>query len=79
MDDKEVPVVCALDRNQNFKVVKTFLGPFSSVNAVKFSPVLYNHEGVKNVFAMGDNDGNISFWHLNQKGPEKPILLLKSK
>lgn len=27
---------------------------------------------------MGDNDGNISVWHLSQKGPEKPIFLLKN-
>jgi protein HIRA/HIR1 len=78
MDDRVVPVVCALDRHQDFKIAKTFIGPFSSVNSVRFSPVLYQQDGIKSVFAMGDNDGNISFWHLNSKFPEKPIFLLKN-
>lgn len=42
LDDRIVPVVCALDRHRDFKVSKTFLGPFSSVNVVRFSPILYN-------------------------------------
>ena len=42
LDDRIVPVVCALDRHRDFKVTKTFLGPFSSVNVVRFSPILYN-------------------------------------
>ena len=46
MDDGVVPVVCALDRHQLFKVSKTFIGPFSSVNTVKFSPVLVKQEGI---------------------------------
>lgn len=27
---------------------------------------------------MGDNDGNISVWHLSSKGPQKPLFLLKN-
>lgn len=40
------------------------MGPFSSINCVKFNPNLYDYDGyVINVFALGDNDGNISIWY----------------
>ena len=40
MDDRVVPIVCVLDRHADFKVTKTFIGPFSSINCVRFSPKL---------------------------------------
>lgn len=55
------------------------MGPFSSINVVKFSPILfkYNQEYC-NIFAVGDNDGNISFWRINDTiTDEKPFLLIK--
>ncbi|EAR94477.1 TUP1-like enhancer of split protein (macronuclear) [Tetrahymena thermophila SB210] len=80
LDDKIVPFVCALDRQKDFKVCKTFMGPFSSINCVKFNPNLYeNKESVINVFALGDNDGNISIWGIGDGyQAKKPFFLFKS-
>ncbi len=60
LDDKQVPSVAQIDRTQDFKIIKTFIGPFSSINCIKFSPMLYR-DGEKQicVCAMGDNDGNV--------------------
>lgn len=65
---KTIPTVAILDRNENFQVVRTIIGPFSSINVVKFSPILFKMEGDEyfNVFAMGDNDGNISLWRIRE-------------
>jgi len=80
LDDKIVPFVCALDRQKDFKVCKTFMGPFSSINCVKFNPNLYaNKETVINIFALGDNDGNISIWGIGDNyTARKPFFLFKS-
>jgi len=79
LDDKIVPVVCALDR-QDFEVKFTFMGPFSSINCIKFNPILFEKSGIViSVFAMGDNDGNISVWGLGDKLiNDKPFFLFKS-
>lgn len=79
LDDKIVPVVCALDR-QDFDVKFTYMGPFSSINCIRFSPVLYEKsDAVISVFAMGDNDGNISIWCLGDKLlMDKPFFLFKA-
>lgn len=63
LDDRTLPLVVALNRNNNFAARCVFTGPFSSINCVKFSPVLYLHDQEPiNIFAMGDNDGSISIW-----------------
>lgn len=63
LDDKIVPVVIALDRDKDFQIGAIFMGPFSSINCIKFNPHIYNYkEHNINVFALGDNDGNISIW-----------------
>lgn len=56
------------------------MGPFSSINCVKFNPCLFNNNGdIINVFAMGDNDGNISVWTISEKFcTKKPLMLFKS-
>ena len=79
LDDKIVPVVCALDR-QDFDVKFTFMGPFSSINCIKFNPVLFEKsDAIISVFAMGDNDGNISVWGLGDRLiNDKPFFLFKS-
>ena len=79
LDDKIVPMVCAIDR-QDFKITHTFMGPFSSINCVKFNPHLFIFENNKiSIFAMGDNDGNISIWGLSDKlVMNKQFFLFKS-
>ena len=56
------------------------MGPFSSINCVKFNPNLYNYkENIINIFALGDNDGNISIWGIGEGfTSKKPLLFLKS-
>jgi len=56
------------------------MGPFSSINCVKFNPNLYaNKETVINIFALGDNDGNISIWGIGDNyTARKPFFLFKS-
>lgn len=79
LDDKIVPVVCALDR-QDFEVKFTFMGPFSSINCIKFNPLLFEKSGaIISVFAVGDNDGNISIWSMGDKlVMDKPFFLFKA-
>lgn len=45
LDDKIVPVVCAIDR-QDFSVKFTYMGPFSSINCIRFSPRLFEKGGI---------------------------------
>ena len=45
LDDKLVPIICALDR-QDFEVKFTYMGPFSSINCISFNPNLYKYNGV---------------------------------
>lgn len=80
LDDKIVPFVCALDRQKDFKVCRTFMGPFSSINCVKFNQNLFQQGNcVINIFALGDNDGNISIWGIGEGyTPKKPFFLFKS-
>ena len=56
------------------------MGPFSSINCVKFNKNLYENGGkIISVFAMGDNDGNISVWGIGDDySSEKPFFLLRS-
>jgi len=57
--------VCALDRVVDFKISHVFMGPFSSINCIKFSPVLYKkNDYVISVFAVGDSDGNVTIWEI---------------
>ncbi|CAD8192363.1 unnamed protein product [Paramecium pentaurelia] len=81
LDDKTIPTVAILDRNQNFQVVRTIVGPFSSINVVRFSPMLFKNSNSNeyfSVFAIGDNDGNISLWQINENQiDEQPFLLVK--
>lgn len=42
LDDKVIPTLCALDRHNDFQISHTFIGPFSSINCIKFSPLLFN-------------------------------------
>ena len=77
-----MPYIVALDRNKDFNFKGIFMGPFSSINCVKFNPHLYElpTNQIVNVFAMGDSEGNISLWLLGEKFvSKKPFLLLKSK
>ncbi len=57
------------------------MGPFSSINTVKFNPNLYKYEEkyIINIFALGDNDGNISVWGIGENFTQKrPFYLFKS-
>lgn len=68
LEDKIVPMVAAIDRNDNFQVKQIFMGPFSSINCVKFNPRLFRSQGcIINVFALGDSDGNITVWGIGDK------------
>ena len=63
------------------------MGPFSSINCIKFNNWLFRKNGlVVSIFAMGDNDGNISIWGMidnsiennSVKEYETPLYLSKS-
>jgi protein HIRA/HIR1 len=66
-----VPTVAALDRTRDFAIARCYMGPFSSINCIRFNPQLYrlnipvgkDNPATKTViavvFAMGDNDGNV--------------------
>ncbi|CAD8130578.1 unnamed protein product [Paramecium sonneborni] len=72
LDQKTIPNVAISDRNSNFQVVRTILGPSSSINVARFSPMLFKNSNTNNeyssLFAIGDNEGNISLWQINKKG-----------
>ena len=81
LDDRTVPLVVSLNRKNNSSARCVFTGPFSSINCVKFSPILYLYNNTEpiNVFAMGDNDGSISVWGIGERFYSKqPFFLLKS-
>ncbi len=86
LDDKVVPIVVGLDRQKDFAVSHIFMGPFSSINCIKFNPNLFrmydketDKECIINVFAMGDNDGNLSLWGIGDGFQQKkPFFLFKS-
>ena len=81
LDDKQVPSVAQIDRTKDFSIVRTFIGPFSSINCLRFSPVLYRYQDkVINVCAMGDNDGNVQLWGIGDSGfqSKHPFFFLKS-
>ena len=56
------------------------MGPFSSINCVKFNQNLYEYKkNIINIFAQGDNDGNISIWGIGDGYvAKKPFFLFKS-
>ena len=82
LDDRLVPSALLLDRNADFDVNFVFVGPFSSINALKFNPMIRRSEkdDFLNYIAMGDNDGNMSIWkvHNDMERDEGPFVLVKS-
>ena len=67
LDDRLVPSALLLDRTADFDVTFVFVGPFSSINALKFNPMIRRSENddILNYIAIGDNDGNLSIWKVH--------------
>ena len=82
IDDKPVPYVVALDRNKAFGFKGIFMGPFSTINCVKFNPHLYElpSTDIVSVFAMGDSEGNITLWLIGEKYvSKKPLMFFRAR
>lgn len=82
IDDKPVPYVVALDRNKSFNFKGVFIGPFSTINCIKFNPNLYELPSgdIVSVFAMGDSEGNITIWLIGEKYvSKKPLMFFRSQ
>ena len=75
-DKNELPIVCGINRLQNFDITNVFAGPSSAITCISFLDMVFKQDKeFYSIFAMGDSDGNISLWQT--KGNNKPLFYIK--
>jgi len=75
-DKNDLPIVCGINRLQNFEITNVFAGPSAAITCISFLDMVFKQEKeFYSVFAMGDSDGNISLWQT--KGNNKPLFYIK--